>query len=124
MRLGELLGLEVERHRAGTGSSSELSTRKVTIQTRQRPEQSPEGGHCLTRLEAALKEFAHCPKKRGRQDRIGYTAHLHLPASDKKLIEQNHIRRIFKRVLTKAGIREMRIHDIRHTYASLLLKPG
>jgi len=36
-------------------------------------------------------------------------------------IEQNHIRRIFKRVLTKAGIREIRIHDIRHTYASLLL---
>jgi integrase len=43
---------------------------------------------------------------------------------DKKLIEQNHIRRIFKRVLTKAGIREMRIHDIRHTYASLLLSQG
>jgi integrase len=36
-------------------------------------------------------------------------------------MEQNYIRRIYKRVLTKAGIREMRLHDIRHTYASLLL---
>ena len=39
-------------------------------------------------------------------------------------MEQNYIRRIFKRVLTKAGIREMRLHDIRHTYASLLLSKG
>jgi integrase len=39
-------------------------------------------------------------------------------------MEQNYIRRIYKRVLTKAGIREMRLHDIRHTYASLLLSKG
>ena len=39
-------------------------------------------------------------------------------------MEQNFIRRIFKRILTKAGIREMRFHDIRHTYASLLLGNG
>ena len=41
-----------------------------------------------------------------------------------KPIEQNHARRVFKRVLAKAGIREMRFHDIRHTYASLLLSRG
>ena len=39
-------------------------------------------------------------------------------------IEQNHIRRIFKRILEKAGLREIRIHDMRHTYASLLLSEG
>jgi integrase len=39
-------------------------------------------------------------------------------------MEQNYIRRIYKRVLTKAGIRDMRFHDIRHTYASLLLSQG
>ena len=36
-------------------------------------------------------------------------------------MEQNDIRRIYKKVLTKAGIREMRLHDTRHSFASLLL---
>jgi len=39
-------------------------------------------------------------------------------------MEQNYIRRVFKRVLAKAGLREIRFHDIRHTYASLLLSNG
>lgn len=39
-------------------------------------------------------------------------------------ISQNTIRNIWKRILKKAGIREMRLHDIRHTYASLLLSMG
>jgi len=39
-------------------------------------------------------------------------------------MEQNYIRRQFKRILKKAGLREIRIHDIRHTYASLLLSDG
>jgi integrase len=39
-------------------------------------------------------------------------------------MEQNYIRRVFKRLLTKAGLREIRLHDVRHTYASLLLSDG
>jgi integrase len=39
-------------------------------------------------------------------------------------MEQNYIRRQFKRILKKAGLREIRIHDIRHAYASLLLSDG
>lgn len=39
-------------------------------------------------------------------------------------MEQNYIRRVFKRGLKKAGLREIRIHDMRHTYASLLLSQG
>ena len=38
-----------------------------------------------------------------------------------KHMEQNYIRRVFKRMLIKAGLREIRLHDIRHTCASLLL---
>jgi integrase len=41
-----------------------------------------------------------------------------------KHMEQNYIRRVFKRMLTKAGLREIRLHDIRHTFASLLLSDG
>ncbi len=39
-------------------------------------------------------------------------------------IEQNYIRRVFKRVLDRAGMRDIRIHDIRHTFASILLSLG
>jgi integrase len=39
-------------------------------------------------------------------------------------MKQNHIRIFFKRILLKARIREIRIHGIRHTYASLLLSNG
>ncbi|MCK5680577.1 site-specific integrase, partial [bacterium] len=39
-------------------------------------------------------------------------------------ISQNTIRGVFKRILVKAGIRELRFHDIRHTFASLLLTNG
>ncbi len=38
-----------------------------------------------------------------------------------QVIEQNYIRRVFKRILKKAELREIRIHDLRHTFASLLL---
>jgi len=37
---------------------------------------------------------------------------------------QNSVRYIFKRVLRSAKLRDMRIHDLRHTYASLLLSDG
>jgi integrase len=37
---------------------------------------------------------------------------------------QNSARNYFKRILRKAGLREIRFHDIRHTFASLLLSFG
>ena len=43
---------------------------------------------------------------------------------DGKPMEQNYIRRIFKRILKSAGLREIRLHDTRHTFASLLLTDG
>ena len=33
-------------------------------------------------------------------------------------------RRVFKKVLEKAKLRKIRIHDLRHTYASLLIQAG
>jgi len=39
-------------------------------------------------------------------------------------MEQNYIRRIFKRILVKAGIRDMKLHNTRHTFASQLISNG
>jgi integrase len=39
-------------------------------------------------------------------------------------MEQNYIRQVFKRLLSRAGLREIRVHEIRHTMASLLLSDG
>jgi len=41
-----------------------------------------------------------------------------------KPISQNSIRNVFKRILTKAGLQNIRLHDIRHTFASQLLSLG
>jgi len=43
---------------------------------------------------------------------------------EEKAIEQNYLRRIFKRILVKAKLREIKFHGMRHTYASLLLSKG
>jgi len=41
-----------------------------------------------------------------------------------KPLSQNTVRNVFKAVLKRAGLREIRLHDIRHTFASLLLSDG
>ena len=42
-----------------------------------------------------------------------------------QVIDEGNLRgRVFYKALTKAGMRHMRIHDLRHTYASLLIQNG
>lgn len=122
MRLGELLGLK--------WSDIDWNGKFIRV------ERSYKRGHfdktktgkarrvdMSDQLEAALKELLTTRKKDAVRTGSGKPLTF-IFQRDGDLIEQNHIRRIFKRVLTKAGIREMRIHDIRHTYASLLLSQG
>ena len=42
----------------------------------------------------------------------------------KPISGDNWRKRVFKKALKKSNIRPIRIHDIRHTYASLLLQMG
>lgn len=122
MRLGELLGLhwrdvdwngkfiEVRRsYKIGRlGPTKTGKSRRVDVSDQ---------------LMAALKDLYLRRQKetmaQGRGEVVAAIFHR-----DGKQIEQNFIRRIFKRILIKAGIREIRFHDIRHTYASLLLSNG
>ena len=39
-------------------------------------------------------------------------------------VEKRNVRHVLKRVLEKAGLRHFRIHDLRHTYVTLLLQAG
>jgi len=41
-----------------------------------------------------------------------------------KPLSDNRVRKVFYRLLHQAGLPKIRIHDIRHTYASLLLQTG
>ncbi len=122
MRLGELLGLkwkdidwhgkfiEVRRaHRRGvTGKTKTGRTRRVDMSDQLRT--------TLRKLHTDRKTEG---LKAGRRGAIPWIFHR-----NGKPMEQNNLRRGFKRVLQKAGLRDMRIHDIRHTYASLSLSAG
>jgi integrase len=39
-------------------------------------------------------------------------------------LEERNVRHVFTRILEKAELRQIRIHDLRHTYATLLLQAG
>ena len=43
---------------------------------------------------------------------------------DGNVLEERNVRTMFARLLEKAGLRHIRIHDLRHTFASLLLQQG
>ena len=45
-------------------------------------------------------------------------------AADGQVLEERNVRTVFTRLLEKAGLRHIRIHDLRHTFASLLLQQG
>jgi integrase len=63
-------------------------------------------------------------KKETFRERKGdYNVNMIFPR-DGTYMEQKYIRRVFKRILRKAGFQEMRSHDVRHTFASLLLSDG
>ena len=46
------------------------------------------------------------------------------PSLDGTALEERNVRHVFTRMLEKAELRKIRIHDLRHSYASLLLQAG
>jgi integrase len=74
-------------------------------------------------LKTALLDHRKKEKRKGLVLGLGSTPEL-VFNRDGRVIEQNYIRRVFKRILEKAGLKDMKLHGLRHTYASLLLSKG
>ena len=76
-----------------------------------------------TELKAVLKEHKAREKKMVLKNGWGELPELVFHRNG-KVIEQNFIRRVFKRVLVKAELREIKLHGLRHSFASQLLSAG
>jgi integrase len=74
-------------------------------------------------LIETLRNLYKIRKRQAIEEGLGEVIDTIFHRGDKPM-EQNYIRRAFKRLLAKAGLREIRLYDVRHTYASLLLSDG
>jgi integrase len=122
MRLGELLALhwgDVDWNRRFLRVERSYKLKQVT-QTKNGRARRVDMSDQL--IEVLRNHFTRS-KEEGLKLGLGSAPELVFHRKEEP-IEQNHIRRIFKRILERAGLREIRIHDIRHTYASLLLSEG
>lgn len=122
MRLGELLALEwgdIDWHGKFVRVSRSYKTGRVEMTKTGKVrhiDMSDQLGETLRKLLTVRKEEA---LRYGSGEIVEIIFH-----NGGKHMEQNHIRKVFKRLLKNAGLREIRLHDIRHTTASLLLSDG
>jgi integrase len=76
-------------------------------------------------LGAALKVHELASKKKGLSLGLGDKPEYVFTNRVGNLMDQGGWRsRVFKKALQKAGLREIRIHDLRHTYATLRISKG
>lgn len=74
-------------------------------------------------LTETLKALLTTAKKHALKEGLGEVSELIFHRNG-RVIEQNYIRRVLERVLKKAELRRVKIHSLRHTFASLLLSEG
>ncbi len=67
---------------------------------------------------------AHQLDGKKRALRFGMSRSPIVFAQHRRHMRQNQARRVFKKVLTMAGLPDRRLHDTRHSYAALLAKNG
>jgi len=76
-------------------------------------------------LAAALKDHEFASKKKGFAIGLGDAPEFVFTNEKGRAIDKdNWRRRVFYKALKKAGIRRIRIHDLRHTYATLRVSKG
>ncbi|MEE4354171.1 MAG: site-specific integrase [Desulfatiglans sp.] len=77
-----------------------------------------------TELSVVLKEHLTQEKKKALRGGSGNNICEFVFHKNGRVIEQNYIRRVFKRILRKAELRDIKLHGLRHTFASILLSNG
>ncbi len=130
LREGELLGLKWEDLDVEAGT---LSVRRTLSDTKERghifePPKNGKGRSIrLTRTSAeALKSHRKCQNEERLRCRTSWTDHGLLFPSRKgtPMNAKNLTARSFKPILERAGLPNIRLHDLRHTCATLLLSRG
>jgi integrase len=122
MRLGELLGLQwgdVDWHGQFIRVSRSYKLGRLTPTKTGKVRRVDMSDHLLETLKALYVVRKREAIKSGKGKIVDTIFHR-----AGKPMEQNYIRRAFKSLLVKASLREIRLHDIRHTFASLLLSDG
>ena len=123
MRLGELVALQwsdIEFHRRCIHvRRSRVAGKMTTTKNKQqrRLDMSVLLTQTLTLLRAARKRAA---LTEGKAD----PPWVFLTPAGHPVDGDNLRRRVFYRLLEQAGLRKIRLHDLRHTYASLLIQQG
>jgi integrase len=120
MRLGEILGLrwsDVDWSGKFIEVQRSFKNRKISPTKTGRVRQVDMSDQLLETLRSLYTKR----KKEALQTGAGAVIESVFHNSRGEPIAQNSIRNIYKRLLRGAKLRDFRFHDIRHTYASLLL---
>ena len=75
-------------------------------------------------LTATLKELLRKRKEEYLQKGEPLPEWVFINADGSPLDQHNFRKRVYLGLLAKAGLRQIRFHDLRHTFASLLLQQG
>ncbi|HID29702.1 MAG TPA: site-specific integrase, partial [Desulfobacterales bacterium] len=122
MRLGELLGLQwgdIDWHGKFIRVSRSYKLGRMTPTKTGKVRRVDMSDHLIEALRNLYIASKQEALKEGKGEIIDIIFHR-----GGKPMEQNYIQRVFKRILARSGLREIRLHDVRHTYASLLLSDG
>jgi integrase len=122
MRQGELLGL---RWADVDFAGGFLAVR----QNRVRGVTTTPKNHQVRKVDMSVQLALELQSLRRRERARCLKAGVELPAmvfasSEGTYLDVGNVRRAFYRVLRKADLREIRFHDLRHTFASLLIQQG
>ena len=129
LRRGELLGLQWD--------DVDLKNRSITIRRARVAvrydwkisEPKTRSGRRLIALDKITSNALRTHRKRQLEERMQWGPGWHdngfvFTAEDGSLFHPDHLTKLFDRLVKRAGIPRIRLHDLRHTHATLALQRG